>query len=49
MARWIGYWDAILILAAVIITGLAIVTLNRRSRGSPSREEGVREAAMARS
>jgi hypothetical protein len=32
---WAGYWDVIMILAAVIASGLAIRTLDRRSRGSP--------------
>jgi ABC-type transport system involved in multi-copper enzyme maturation permease subunit len=36
MTGWAGFWDAIMILAAVIASGLAIRTLNRRSRGCPS-------------
>jgi ABC-type transport system involved in multi-copper enzyme maturation permease subunit len=35
ITAWAGYWDVIMILAAVIASGLAIRTLDRRSRGSP--------------
>ena len=38
MTGWVGYWDMILILSAVIVSGLAIRTLDRRSRGYPSAE-----------
>jgi ABC-type transport system involved in multi-copper enzyme maturation permease subunit len=36
VARWAAEWDAALILAAVIVSGLAIRALDRRRRGSPS-------------
>jgi hypothetical protein len=32
---WAGYWDVILLLTAIIASGLAIRALDRRSRGSP--------------
>ena len=38
IAGWAGYWDMIMILSAVIISGLAIRTLDRRSRGPSSAE-----------
>jgi hypothetical protein len=31
MSTWVAYWDVILILAAAVISGLAIRTLCRRS------------------
>ncbi len=36
MSGWVGYWDVILILWAAIISGLAIRTVGRRSRGGPA-------------
>ena len=37
---WVAYWDLILVLLAVILSGLAIRTVDRRSRGdSSSRKE----------
>lgn len=36
MTGWIGCWDLVMILAAVIATGLAVVILDRRSRGAPA-------------
>ncbi len=35
MTGWVAYWDAVLILSAIIASALAIRTLERRSRRSP--------------
>jgi hypothetical protein len=45
MVGWAGYWDVILTLSAVIVSGLAIRTLDRKSRGSPSTEGPPNPAA----
>jgi hypothetical protein len=34
LIRWAGYWDVVMILAAVIASGLAILSLGRRARGA---------------
>jgi hypothetical protein len=50
---WAGYWDVILILTAVIASGLAIRALDRRSSGSPpaeaETEDGVLQPAIGES
>ena len=38
MSRWVAFWDVILILSAAILSGLAIRTVGRRSRGGPAAE-----------
>ena len=35
IVEWVVYWDVILILSAVVVAGLAIRTVGRRSRGDP--------------
>jgi hypothetical protein len=35
MTGWVAYWDVVMILAAVILAGLAIRTLDGRDRGLP--------------
>jgi hypothetical protein len=37
IAGWVGYWDGLLVLSAVILSGLAIRTLDRRRRERPGR------------
>jgi ABC-type transport system involved in multi-copper enzyme maturation permease subunit len=46
VAGWAAYWDVIMILAAVIATGLAIRTLDRRSRGTRAAEADTEEALL---
>ena len=46
---WAGYWDVLLIPAAVIVGGLAIRTLDRRARGVPSDEDALLQLAVGES
>jgi hypothetical protein len=43
---WAGAWDAALILAAAIVSGLAILTVDRRSRGTPADEGDTEDLVL---
>src|SRR5262249_8004035 len=46
MSGWVGDWDVILILSAAILSGLAIRTVGRRSRGIPPAVADADEASL---
>jgi hypothetical protein len=46
MSAWVAYWDVILILSAAVISGLAIRTVGRRSRGGPPAVADAEEASL---
>ncbi len=46
MIGWVGYWDVVLVLSAVILSGLAIRTLDRGARGYPSAEANAEDVLL---